>query len=47
VVTVGVMGLIFASVYRWRGSLVAPVAMHFMQDAIGIIVLPLLGRAGS
>jgi membrane protease YdiL (CAAX protease family) len=47
VVTVGVMGLIFALVYRWRGSLVAPVAMHFIQDALGIIVLPLLSKAGG
>jgi membrane protease YdiL (CAAX protease family) len=43
VVTVGVMGLVFALVYIWRQSLVAPVVMHFLQDFIGIVLLPLLG----
>jgi membrane protease YdiL (CAAX protease family) len=42
VVTVGVMGLIFAFVYMWRQSLVAPIVMHFLQDFIGIVLLPLL-----
>lgn len=43
VITVGVLGLIFALVYVWRKSLVAPIVMHFLQDFIGIILLPLLG----
>lgn len=43
VVTIGIMGLIFALIYTWRQSLVAPVVMHFMQDFIGIVLLPLLG----
>jgi membrane protease YdiL (CAAX protease family) len=43
VVTVGVMGLVFALVYLWRKSLVAPMVMHFLQDFIGIILLPLFG----
>ncbi len=43
VVTVGIMGLVFALIYIWRQSLVAPVVMHFMQDFIGIVLLPLLG----
>ena len=43
VVTVGVMGLALALVYRWRQSLVAPMVMHFLQDFVGIVVLPLLG----
>jgi membrane protease YdiL (CAAX protease family) len=43
VITVGVLGLTFALVYVWRKSLVAPVVMHFLQDFIGIILLPLLG----
>jgi membrane protease YdiL (CAAX protease family) len=43
VITVGVMGLVFAFVYLWRKSLVAPVVMHFLQDFIGIVLLPLLG----
>ncbi|RJP19911.1 MAG: CPBP family intramembrane metalloprotease [Candidatus Abyssobacteria bacterium SURF_5] len=41
VVSVGAMGLIFAGVYLWRMSLVAPIVMHFLQDFIGIIVAPL------
>jgi len=44
VVTVGVMGLVFALVYMWRQSLVAPIVMHFLQDFIGIVFLPLLGK---
>jgi membrane protease YdiL (CAAX protease family) len=43
VVTVGTMGLAFALVYLWRRSLVAPIVMHFLQDFIGIVLLPLLG----
>lgn len=41
VITVGVTGLCFALVYLWRGSLVAPVTMHFILDFIGIVVVPL------
>jgi membrane protease YdiL (CAAX protease family) len=44
VVTVGVMGLVFAFVYMWRRSLVAPIVMHFLQDFLGIILLPLLRK---
>ena len=43
VVTVGTIGLVFALVYRWRNSLVAPMTMHFLQDFLAIILLPLLG----
>ncbi len=42
VVTVGFMGAVFALVYLWRGSLVAPVVMHFLQDFIGIVLVPWL-----
>lgn len=42
VVTVGAMGLVFAVIYLWRRSLVAPIVMHFLQDFIGIVLLPLL-----
>ncbi|NIP73337.1 MAG: CPBP family intramembrane metalloprotease [Gammaproteobacteria bacterium] len=45
VITVGAMGLVFALVYLWRGSLVAPAVMHFLQDFIGIVLLPLAGMA--
>ena len=44
VVTVGFMGLVFAFVYMWRQNLVAPIVMHFLQDFIGIILLPWLGK---
>ncbi len=40
VVTVGAMGLVFALIYLWRQSLVAPIVMHFLQDLIGIVLLP-------
>jgi membrane protease YdiL (CAAX protease family) len=43
VVTVGVMGAALAVVYLWRRSLVAPMVMHFLQDFIGIVLLPSLG----
>jgi membrane protease YdiL (CAAX protease family) len=43
VLTVGFMGLVFALVYLWRGSLVAPIVMHFLQDFLGIVVAPLIG----
>ncbi len=43
-VAVAVMGFVFALIYLWRGSLVAPVVMHFLQDFIGVIVLPLVRK---
>jgi membrane protease YdiL (CAAX protease family) len=43
VMTVGFMGLTFALVYVWRRSLVAPMIMHFLQDFISILLLPLMG----
>jgi len=42
-VTVGVMGAVFAVIYLWRRSLVAPIVMHFLQDFLSIVLLPLLG----
>jgi membrane protease YdiL (CAAX protease family) len=42
VLTVGTMGLVFGLVYTWRKSLVAPVVMHFLQDFLSIVLLPLL-----
>ena len=41
-VTAGVMGGVFAVIYLWRGSLVAPIVMHFLQDFLSIVLLPLL-----
>ncbi len=43
VVTVGAVGLLLALVYLWRGSLVAPITIHFLQDFIGIVIPALLG----
>jgi uncharacterized protein len=43
VITVGAIGFAFALVYLWRGSLVAPMVMHFLQDFTGIILPALLG----
>lgn len=40
VVAVGVIGLVFALVYLWRGSLVAPMTMHFIQNCIGLLIAP-------
>lgn len=42
VVTVGFMGLAFALVYVWTRSLAAPIVMHFLQDFLGIVLVPLL-----
>jgi membrane protease YdiL (CAAX protease family) len=42
-VTVGVMGAVFALIYLWRRSLVAPIVMHFLQDFLSIVLLPSLG----
>lgn len=47
VVTVGFIGVIFALVYLWRGSLVAPSVMHFLQNFAGIFILPLLEKTPS
>ena len=43
VATVGIMGFFLALVYLWRQSLIAPMVMHFLQDFIGIVLVPLLG----
>jgi uncharacterized protein len=42
-VTVGVMGAVFALVYLWRRSLAAPIVMHFLQDFLSVVILPALG----
>ena len=40
VIIVGIMGTVFALIYLWRKSLIAPIVMHFMQDYIAIVLLP-------
>jgi membrane protease YdiL (CAAX protease family) len=42
VITVGLMGAAFAIIYQWRGSLVAPMILHFIQDFISIVLAPLI-----
>ena len=41
VIAVGILGLVFGLVYLWRGSLLAPMVMHFLQNFIGIVLFPL------
>jgi membrane protease YdiL (CAAX protease family) len=43
VITVAVMGLLLGWIYLWRGSLIAVTVIHFLQDFLGIVVLPLFG----
>lgn len=43
IVAVGMLGLIFGLIYLWRGSLVAPMVMHFLQDFVGIMILSTVG----
>ncbi|WP_314176555.1 CPBP family intramembrane glutamic endopeptidase [Streptomyces winkii] len=42
VLTVGLIGLVFALVYEWRRSLVAPIVMHFSLDFVSIVLAPFL-----
>ncbi len=42
VITVGALGAVFALAYLWRKSLVLPVTLHFLQDFMSIVLLPLL-----
>jgi membrane protease YdiL (CAAX protease family) len=42
VVTVGTMGLVFALLYVWRKSLATPMTIHFLQDFLVIVLLPLI-----
>jgi membrane protease YdiL (CAAX protease family) len=45
VVSVGFLGVVFALVYVWRKSLVAPITMHFCQDFVAVILVPALTGA--
>jgi uncharacterized protein len=42
IVTVGALGVVLSLVYLWRKSLVAPIIMHFLQDTVSIVLLPLV-----
>ncbi len=37
VVTVAMTGIVLSIIYLWRGSLTAPIVMHFLQDFVSII----------
>lgn len=41
VIGVGLLGIVFGLIFLWRKSLLAPMTMHFLQNFVGIIVLPL------
>lgn len=43
IIAVGLLGLLYALIYIWRGSLVAPTVMHFVQNAAGLFLAPLFG----
>ncbi len=47
VVTVGMLGAAFAVAYLWRKSLVMPMTLHFLQDLLSIVILPLLVGGGG
>jgi CAAX amino terminal protease family. len=42
VLSAGIFGVFMGVVYTWRKSLVAPIVIHFIQDFVAIILLPLL-----
>jgi membrane protease YdiL (CAAX protease family) len=42
-ISVFVLGIIFAVIYLWRKSLVAPMVIHFLTDFISIVVAALPG----
>ncbi len=47
VVTIGFLGAFWALIYLWRRSLTSLFVMHFLQDFIGIVLIPLLKQLKS
>lgn len=41
-ITVFFIGAVLATVYIWRKNLVAPMVIHFLQDFVSIVLLPLM-----
>lgn len=39
-IAVGIVGVVFALIYLWRGSLIAPMTIHFIQNFMGLLVAP-------
>lgn len=44
VVTVFAMGVALGMIRLWRGSLIAPIVIHALQDFLAIVVVPMLHR---
>jgi membrane protease YdiL (CAAX protease family) len=42
--SVATLGALYALVYVWRQSLVAPIVMHFLQDLLGIVIPGIMSR---
>jgi membrane protease YdiL (CAAX protease family) len=42
IITVGFIGLALATIYEWRKNLIAPIAIHFLQNFISIVIAPYL-----
>ncbi len=42
ILAVGFLGFLYSLVYLWRGSVIAPTVMHFIQNFLGIVVAPWL-----
>jgi membrane protease YdiL (CAAX protease family) len=44
VVVIATLAVVFSLIYLWRGSLVAPIVLHLLQDLLGLVVVPWLGK---
>ncbi|MBN1604532.1 MAG: CPBP family intramembrane metalloprotease [Chitinispirillaceae bacterium] len=44
VITVGAIGFVLGLIYVWRQSLISPIVIHFLQNFIAIVVLPLFDK---
>ena len=44
IATIGLLGLFFTLMYVGTNSLVAPVVLHFLQDLVAVVVVPMLTR---
>lgn len=41
-IAAGVFGVVMAGIFAWRGSLVAPMVIHALQDLVAVVLLPWL-----
>jgi membrane protease YdiL (CAAX protease family) len=44
---IGMFGFGLGLVYLWRKSLVAPVVIHFMQDFLGLVIIPFMNTRSA